>query len=43
MEGKESKQDWKKRTNYESKKENWRKREQLDPALKEKWTTYKNF
>ena len=36
----ESKLSWKERTNYESKAENWRLREQLDPALKEKWTKF---
>lgn len=36
----ESRDEWRQRTNHESKAENWEKRKSLDPILKEKWTLY---
>ena len=36
----ENKDEWKSRTQYESKADNWKLRDQLDPNLKGKWTEY---
>lgn len=34
----ESREEWRSRTGFESKGENWSFREKLDPAIKEAWT-----